>query len=42
VPLGAATIVLPEGGAWLADVLASEKSGFYWGYVGKAFAYMAA
>ncbi len=28
---------------WLADVLASEsKSPFQWGYVGKAFAYMAA
>ncbi len=27
---------------WLADVLAEAKSPFYWGYVGKAFAYMAA
>ena len=27
---------------WLADVLAEAKSPFYWGYVAKAFAYMAA
>ena len=27
---------------WLADVLAEAKSPFYWGYVGKAFVYMAA
>jgi len=27
VPLGAATIVLPEGGAWLADVLAGRTGG---------------
>jgi ABC-type transport system involved in multi-copper enzyme maturation permease subunit len=26
---------------WLADVLAEDKSPFYWGYVGKAFVYMA-
>ena len=27
---------------WLADALAEGKSTFHWGYVGKAFAYMAA
>jgi ABC-2 type transport system permease protein len=27
---------------WLADVLAEAKSPYYWGYVGKAFVYMAA
>ncbi len=27
---------------WLADALAEAKSTFHWGYVGKAFAYMAA
>jgi len=27
---------------WLADVLAEAKSEFHWGYVGKAFVYMAA
>ncbi len=27
---------------WLADVLAESKTPFYWGYVGKAFLYMAA
>lgn len=26
---------------WLADVLDSNKTAFHWGYVGKAFAYMA-
>jgi hypothetical protein len=27
---------------WLADVLSEAKSPYYWGYVGKAFVYMAA
>ena len=27
---------------WLADVFAQDKSSFHWGYVGKAFVYMAA
>src|ERR1035437_10567505 len=27
---------------WLADALAEGKSTFHWGYVGKAFVYMAA
>jgi hypothetical protein len=27
---------------WLADVLAESKNSFNWGYVGKAFVYMAA
>ena len=27
---------------WLADVLAEAKDSFHWGYVGKAFVYMAA
>ena len=27
---------------WLADALDEGKSTFHWGYVGKAFAYMAA
>ena len=27
---------------WLADVLAEAKNAFHWGYVGKAFVYMAA
>jgi ABC-type transport system involved in multi-copper enzyme maturation permease subunit len=27
---------------WIADVLDSDKTGFYWGYVGKAFAYVLA
>ena len=26
----------------MADVLAEDKSPYYWGYVGKAFVYMAA